>query len=146
MIKYPGRKWLREENIDFSSQCSPSCEEVMATWARDSWSHHIHWYVIARQLVTSYPLWRAERNEWILGFLLACWCSPWFLQTFTVPDEPREWHCPRCGMPSHTNLLKTTFTSMPTGQPTLDTPSLRLSFQLILGCVKLTTQVNYLIE
>lgn len=42
------------------------------------------------------------------------------------------------GLPTVTNVIKTTPPRTPTAYPGLDNPSLRLSFQAILGCIKLT--------
>ena len=54
-------------------------------------------------------------------------------------SNPREWcHPSGQGLPIVTNIINQPFPRMPTAYPGLDNPSLRLSLQAILGCIKLT--------
>lgn len=60
--------------------------------------------------------------------------SPLQFRTFF----PREWfYAQWAGLPTLINLIKTIPTCTPVGQPNVDNPLLRLSAQVILGCVKL---------
>lgn len=75
--------------------------------------------------------------------VLTCWCSARFLRLtqFRTPSQGNgAAHSGRVP-PTSTNLTKTIphKLTQPTGQPTVDSPSLRISSQVTLGFVKMTT-------
>lgn len=83
-------------------------------------------------MLTWPPQSRAESNELIT---YACWYSAHFLHYCVIQDAlPRAAHS---GQSSHWPRLS------PIGQQNLSSPSLRLSFPVIIDCVNLTMKTHH---
>lgn len=115
--------WTRLASNSQSSACLclwstgrlVACARSCVAGTRSSWSLH--------------PRRRAESSAPADALLFSV-LSP----SRSVPGQHMQWWC-------HTQLI-TSLTGRPTGQPSLDNPSLRLSSPEVLHCVKLPIKTN----
>lgn len=82
---------------------------------------------------------RSREGECMCTHLLPCLCLAWSLHSCTVQDpSPGEWCCQRWAGSLCIHEFSQFPRDMPTGQCYAENPSFRLSFQVILSCIKLT--------